>query len=122
MPRQHSSEDSCSHSVVKRVVRDFSGHPVYKTLTLALNLMISGNTALNIPRWILILNVILSFPNFLRNSGRDLQQWRLTDICYLEWPNLLMTGSYDEYMGIDRIVYPIKSLRLNEYLGDEANL
>ncbi|GBM91953.1 hypothetical protein AVEN_109123-1 [Araneus ventricosus] len=26
----HSSEDSCNHSIVKRVVRDFSGHPVYK--------------------------------------------------------------------------------------------
>ncbi|GBN92064.1 hypothetical protein AVEN_204938-1 [Araneus ventricosus] len=29
MPRHHSYEDSCSHSVVKRVIRDFSGHPVY---------------------------------------------------------------------------------------------
>ncbi|GBN26333.1 hypothetical protein AVEN_5098-1 [Araneus ventricosus] len=30
MPRHHSYEDSCSRSVVKRVVRDFSGHPVYE--------------------------------------------------------------------------------------------
>ncbi|GBN69769.1 hypothetical protein AVEN_111939-1 [Araneus ventricosus] len=29
MPIHHSYEGSCSHSVVKRVVRDFSGHPVY---------------------------------------------------------------------------------------------
>ncbi|GBL87773.1 hypothetical protein AVEN_81372-1 [Araneus ventricosus] len=27
--RHDSYEDRCSHSVVKRVVRDFSGHPVY---------------------------------------------------------------------------------------------
>ncbi|GBN10162.1 hypothetical protein AVEN_10646-1 [Araneus ventricosus] len=29
VPRHHSYEDIRSHSVVKRVVRDFSGHPVY---------------------------------------------------------------------------------------------
>ncbi|GBO09852.1 hypothetical protein AVEN_184050-1 [Araneus ventricosus] len=27
-PRHHSYEDSCNHPVIKRVVRDFSGHPV----------------------------------------------------------------------------------------------
>ncbi|GBM55893.1 hypothetical protein AVEN_265644-1 [Araneus ventricosus] len=29
VPRHHSYEDNCSHSVVKRLVSDFSVHPVY---------------------------------------------------------------------------------------------